>query len=91
MLTWRGSRRISGPHDWNAPDKVHRALRMLAARHGRGAEVRDILERAVKPAMRVRLGDALAALGREVVLTDEDIAIIDRMRNKSPAEPMKFE
>jgi plasmid stability protein len=44
------------------------------------AEIRDILERAVKPAKRVRLGDALAALGRKVGLTDEDIAIIDQMR-----------
>ena len=40
---------------------------------------------------RVRLGDALAALGRKVGLTDEDIAIIDRMLDTSPAEPMKFE
>lgn len=62
MPTWRGSRRIGGPHDWNLPDEVHRALRVRAARHGRSAEaeIRDILERAVKPAKRVRLGDALA-------------------------------
>jgi hypothetical protein len=31
MLTWRGSRRMGGPHDWNVPDEVHRALRVLAA------------------------------------------------------------
>jgi hypothetical protein len=36
---------------------------------------------------RVRLGDALAALGRKVWLTDEDIAAIDRTRNKTPATP----
>ena len=76
----------------NVPDEVHRALRMRAAQHGRGAEaeIRDILERAVKPAKRVRLGDALAALGRKVGLTDEDIAVIDQMRDKSSAKPMKF-
>ena len=36
----------------NVPDEVHRALRVLAAQHGRSAEaeIRDILERAVKPA-----------------------------------------
>jgi hypothetical protein len=34
---------------------------------------------------RVRLGDALAALGRKVGLTDEDIAAIDRSRDKTPA------
>src|SRR5450631_4124183 len=87
MRAWRGSRRIGGPHDWNVPNEVHRALRVLAAQHGRSAEaeIRDMLERAVKPAKRVRLGDALAALGRKVGLTDEAIAIIDQMRDKSPA------
>lgn len=77
----------------NLPDAVHRALRVLAAQNGRSAEaeVRDILERAVKPAKRVRLGDALAALGRKVGLTDEDIATVDNTRDQSPAEPMKFE
>jgi antitoxin FitA len=63
-----------------------------AAQHGRSAEaeIRDILERVVKPAKRVRLGNALAALGRKVGLTDEDIAAIDQMRDKSSTEPMKF-
>ena len=77
----------------NVPEEVHRALRVLAAQHGRSAEaeVRDILERAVKPAKRVRLGDALAALGRKVGLTDEDIAVMDQMRDNLPAKPMKFE
>ena len=77
----------------NVPEEVHRALRVLAARHGRSAEaeIRDILERAVKPAKRVRLGDALAALGRRVGLTDEDVAVIDRIRDRTPAKPMKFE
>ena len=46
---------------------------------------------AVMPAKRVRIGDALAALGRKVGLTDEDIAAIDQARDKSPAKPMKFE
>ena len=77
----------------NVPDEVHRALRVLAVQHGRSAEaeIRDILERAVKPAKRVRIGDALAALGRKAGLTDEDIAVLDRMRDRSPAKPMKFE
>jgi plasmid stability protein len=77
----------------NLPDEVHRALRVRAARHGRSAEaeIRDILERAVKPANRVRLGDALAALGRKVGLTAEDIATINQIRDRSPAEPMTFE
>jgi len=45
----------------------------------------------VKPAKRVRLGDALAALGREAGLTEQDIAAIDQTRDKSPANPMTFE
>jgi antitoxin FitA len=75
----------------NVPAEVHRALRVLAAQHGRSseAETRDILERAVKPVRRVRLGNALAALGRKVGLMDEDIAAIDQTRDKSPAKPMK--
>jgi plasmid stability protein len=47
----------------------------------------DILDQAVKPAKRIRLGEALAALGRKLGLTDEDVAIIDQTRDKSPAEP----
>jgi antitoxin FitA len=66
----------------NLPDEIHRALRVLAAQHGRSAEaeIRDILERAVRPAKRVRVGGALAALGRKVGLTDEDIAANDQTR-----------
>lgn len=77
----------------NVPDDVHRALRLRAAQHGRSteSEVRDILANAVKPEQRVRLGDALAALGREVGLTDEDFAVLDQVRDKTPAEPMRFE
>ena len=37
---------------------------------------------------RVRLGDALAALGRKVGLTGEDIAATDRTRDKTPAKPI---
>lgn len=72
---------------------MHRAQRVRAAQHGRSAkaEIRQIRERAMKPPQRVRLGDALAALGRKVGLTDKDIAVIEQMRNMSPAEPMKFE
>ena len=77
----------------NVPDEVHRALRLRAAQHGHSteAEVREILSSAVKPEKRVRLGDALAALGRKVGLTNEDLAIFDQTRDKTPAEPMSFE
>lgn len=38
-----------------------------------------------------RIGDALAALGRKAGLTDEDMAAIDRARDRAPAKPMTFE
>ena len=77
----------------NLPDDVHRALRVLAAQHGRSteAEVRDILATAVKPATRVRLGDALAALGRDIGLADDDFELLERSRDQTPAQPLSFE
>ena len=80
MLTWLGSRRIGGPHDWNMPDEVRRALRVLAAQYGRSAEVeiRDILERAVKPAKRVRLGDAAELYNRDIEAHWQILLAFDR-------------
>ena len=77
----------------NVPDEVHRALRVRAARNGRSteAEVREILASAVKPEKRVRLGDALASLGRKIGLTNEDFEALDSARDKTPAKPLKFE
>ena len=77
----------------NLPDDVHRALRVRAAQHGHSteAEVREILATAVKPETRVRLGDALAALGRQIGLTTKDFGVIDRVSDKTPAEPLSFE
>lgn len=77
----------------NLPDAVHRALRVRAAQHGHSteAEVREILASAVKPETRVRLGEALAALGRKIGLTNEDVEVFNQVRDKTPAEPSKFE
>ena len=77
----------------NVPDEVHRALRVRAALHGRSteAEVREILERAVKPEQRIRIGDALAELSGRIGLTNDDFEVFDQMRDKAPAEPMRFE
>lgn len=74
----------------NLPDEVHRALRMRAAQHGRSteAEVRAILANAVTPP--IRMGDALAEIGRRAGLTDADVAILEQVRDTTPAEPMKF-
>ena len=73
----------------NLPDEVHRALRAQAARHGRSteAEVREIIASAVLPEERVRLGDVLWKLGRELDLTDEDVERINKVRDKTPATP----
>jgi len=66
----------------NLPDEVHRGLRVRAAEHSRSteAEVRSsILAGAVKPPQRLLMGDALATLGREVGLNDEDCKALDSM------------
>lgn len=83
--------------DFDAARIAERGRKLLAepggARHGRGAEaeVRDTLEQDVEPPNRVRLGDALAALGRDISLTNEDIAFTETKRDRTPAEPRKFE
>ena len=77
----------------NLPDDVHRALRVRAARNGNSteAEVRAILKQTVKPESRVKLGSLLAEIGRKVKLTDEEIALIEQVRDKSPARYASFE
>ena len=77
----------------NLPDEVHRALRVRAAQHGHSteAEVREILAIAVKPETRVRLGEALAALGSKIGLTNEDFEVFNQERDKTAAEPLRFE
>ncbi len=77
----------------NLPDEVHRALRVQAALHGHSteAEVREILAAAVKPPSRVLLGDARAALGRRVGLTNEDVAVLQQGKDQTPAQPLRFE
>lgn len=77
----------------NLPDEVHRALRVRAAQHGRSteAEVREILAAVVKPEKRVRMGDALSAIGREIGLTNEDFTALEKERDKRPAQPLSFD
>ncbi len=55
------------------------------------AEVREILASVVTPQQRVRLGDALASLGREIGLTGKDLATIERLRDQTPVEPLRVE
>ena len=72
----------------NVPDEVHRALRVRAAMHGRSAEaeIRFILENAVRSEGRIKLGSLLTEIGREAGGVDLDIE-----RDKTPGEPMGFE
>ena len=72
----------------NLPEKTHRALKVRAARHGRSteAELRVIIEDAVRPTDRVKLGSELAAIGREFGGVDLDI-----QRDGTPAGTVSFE
>lgn len=77
----------------NLPDDVHRALRVQAAQNGRSteAEVREILSNAVLPESRLKLGDALASLGREIGFSHSELDALNQLRNRTPAEPVRFE
>jgi len=70
------------------PEETHRALKARAVHHGWSteAEIRDILNAAVRPAQRVRLGSLLAEIGHEVGGVDLRIE-----RDKTTTEPMDFE
>jgi plasmid stability protein len=50
----------------NLPEETHRALKHRAKEHGTSteAEIRAILEEAVRPAHRILLGSELEALGK---------------------------
>ncbi len=78
----------------NLPDEVHRALRIRAAHHGHSteAEIREILEAVTQPPERVKLGTLLTSIAREAGgLTDAEANNFDQIREKTPAEPIKFE
>ena len=77
----------------NITDEVHRALRMRAAQRGHSmeAEVRDILESAVSPQGRVKLGSLLVDMGRRAKLGEEEFAVFEQVRSKTPARPVSFE
>ena len=77
----------------NIPDEVHRALRLRAARNGHSmeAEMREILESALSPKGRVKLGSLLADVGRQARLTQEEFAVFEQIRDKTPARAPSFE
>lgn len=66
---------------------------MRAAQHGHGmeAEVREILECAVGPKGRVKLGSLLVYMGRKAKLTDEEFAVVEQVRDRTPNSQVSFE
>ena len=77
----------------NLPEETHRALKIRAAQHNRSAEaeMRAILEAAVRPVGRLLLGTTLADMSRRIGLTNTDVeALLDQTRDRTPAEPLRF-
>ena len=54
-------------------------------------EVRGTLNRAMKSESGVKVGDALATIGRRLELTNHDFEVFERTCNDTPAEPISFE
>ncbi|MFN7397606.1 MAG: FitA-like ribbon-helix-helix domain-containing protein [Sandaracinobacter sp.] len=76
----------------NLPEEVHRALRVRAARMGRSteAEMRAILEAAVRPEGRVRLGSQLAERSLAIGLRNADVEALEGAADRRPAEPVRL-
>lgn len=72
----------------NLPEETHRALKLRAAEHGRStdAKIRDILEQAVRPATRVKIGSKLAVSVQQSAGADLGLT-----RDQAPTDPAVFE
>ncbi|WFP61838.1 Arc family DNA-binding protein [Mesorhizobium sp. WSM4904] len=77
----------------NLPEETHRALRVRAAINGRSTEgeIRAILEDAVRPEGRVKLGSLLSDIARRAGVKNEDVDALEQALGKRPAEPLSFE
>lgn len=76
----------------NLSEEAHRALKVRAAQHNRSteAEMRAILEAAVRPAGRLKIGTALSEMSRKIGLTNADVESLEQTRDTRPAQPMRF-
>jgi plasmid stability protein len=76
----------------NLSEETHRALKARAARHGQSAEaeIRNILDQAVRPEARTKLGSLLAEIGHSAELTGEDCDALDHLRDPAVTEPPSF-
>ena len=72
----------------NLPEETHRALKLRAAQHGRSteAEIRIILEEAVRRQKSTRIGSALAEFGRKFGGIE-----IEANRDSRPTDAAHFE
>jgi len=79
----------------NLPEETHRALKNRAAKRRRSleAELRQIIENAVRPSKRLKLGTELAKIGKEIGMSEAESVIFQEniKRDKTPVEPMKFD
>ena len=77
----------------NLSEEAHRALKVRAARHNRSteAEMRAILEAAVRPEGRLLLGTALSEIGQKYGVTNADVEALEQVRDTRPAEPINLE
>lgn len=76
----------------NLSEEAHRALKVRAAQHNRSteAEMRAILEAAVRPAGRLKIGTALSEMSRKIGLNNADVEAVEQVRDPRPAQPMRF-
>ena len=76
----------------NLSEEAHRALKVRAAQHNRSteAEMRAILEAAVRPAGRLNIGTALSEMSRKIGLNNADVEAVEQVRDTRPAQPMRF-
>jgi plasmid stability protein len=72
----------------NLSEATHRALKLRAAQHGCSteAEIRAILDAAVLPESRTRVGSALQAFSQPFKGLS-----LDPVRDRKPIEPASFE
>jgi len=77
----------------NLSEEAHRALKVRAAQHNRSteAEMRAILEAAVRPEGRLLLGTALSEIGQKYGVTNADVEALEQVRDTRPAEPINLE
>jgi plasmid stability protein len=76
----------------NLSDEAHRALKARAARNARSteAEMRAILEAAARSDGGLGIGSAMAAISREIGLTNEDVEEMEAAMDRRPAEPISL-